>query len=204
MPGEARVAASNLRFHDPDNKFEKSFWGDCTNTFFEEQKHFVYARMMGIARSGRGFDAGGKRILDIGGGPVSMLLKADNLPLGMVCDPILYPDWVIARYAAKGIVFLNLPGEELRNFGWDEVWIYNVLQHTRDPARIIENAYKAAPVIRLFEWIDIPPHQGHPQMLTEAGLTKWLGSEGKTVALDESGCRGNSFSGVFERVLADV
>jgi hypothetical protein len=33
-----------------------------------------------------------------------------------------------------------------------------VLQHVESVERIINNAKRAAPVLRLFEWIDIPPH----------------------------------------------
>jgi hypothetical protein len=29
-------------------EFEKAYWGDCCNTFDEEGKHFVYAKLMGI------------------------------------------------------------------------------------------------------------------------------------------------------------
>jgi hypothetical protein len=143
------------------------------------------------------FDAGGRRILDIGGGPVSMLLKSFNLREGMVCDPIRYPDWTYERYRAKGIKCVQISGEDLDVVGWDEVWIYNVLQHCMDPERIVQNARKAAPLIRLFEWINFPPHPGHPQMLTESNLEKWLGSKGKVVELSEKGCYGMSFSGVF-------
>jgi len=92
-----------MKFHDPEHKFERNYWRDCTNTFMEEQKHFVQARLMGIKINGCSLDAMGKRILDIGGGPVSMLLKTQNLAFGMVCDPITYPAWVYERYRAKGI-----------------------------------------------------------------------------------------------------
>src|SRR5215469_535782 len=172
----ADLSTTNIKFHDPEHKFEKSYWGDCANTFLEEQKHYVQARYIGLEVKGYSFDAGGKRVLDIGGGPVSMLLKTVNLKEGMVCDPIRYPDWTLERYRAKGIKYMQISGEDIDTVGWDEVWIYNVLQHCMDPERIIANARKAGRVIRLFEWIDFPPHPGHPQMLTVANLEKWLGS----------------------------
>ena len=188
----------DLRFHDPEHEFEKSFWGDCTNTFGEDQKHYVYARFMGLRQNGFYFDVEGKRILDIGGGPTSMLLKTLNLSLGMVCDPIRYPDWVYARYIHKGVASVVMSGENLDTVGWDEVWIYNVLQHCVNPERIVQNARRAASVIRLFEWIDFPPHPGHPHMLTEANLSKWLGATGTVGQLNgEAGCRGKFFAGVF-------
>ena len=127
-----------------------------------------------------------------------MFLKTVNLSLGMVCDPIRYPDWVYARYIHKGVASVVMSGENLDTVGWDEVWIYNVLQHCVNPERIVQNARKAASVIRLFEWIDFPPHPGHPHMLTEANLSKWLGATGTVGQLNgESGCRGKFFAGVF-------
>jgi len=128
-----------------------------------------------------------------------MLLKAKNLALGMVCDPITYPSWVYERYRAKGILYLVQSGEDVDSYGWDEVWMYNVLQHCKDPKKIIENAKKAAPVLRIFEWIDFPPHQGHPQMLTASNMSSWLGAPGVVTKLSEPGLRGNTFSGVFTR-----
>lgn len=182
-----------------DLDFERGFWGDCTNTFGEDQKHFIYGNLMGLTGQYFSFDAGNKRILDIGGGPTSMLLKTYNLQAGLVCDPIDYPQWTKDRYAIKNIDVQVIPGEEVNESGWDEVWIYNVLQHTEDPQKIIDNAKKAAPVLRIFEWIDIPPHEGHPHMLTEENLNNWIGSVGETTILDgENGCYGRAYYGVFK------
>ena len=30
-----------------DLEFEQGFWGDCCNTFGEDQKHFIYGNLMG-------------------------------------------------------------------------------------------------------------------------------------------------------------
>jgi hypothetical protein len=180
-----------------DLRYEAAYWGDCTNTFDEEMKHFVYAKNMGIEQKHYSLDARHKRILDIGGGPVSMLLKTINLKAGKVVDPILYPAWIYGRYDIKNIQTDCLGGEDIDETGWDECWIYNCLQHVVDPGRIIANARRAAPVIRLFEWIDIPPHTGHPHMLTEAALTAWLGRSGEVGYFNTQGCFGRAFYGVF-------
>jgi hypothetical protein len=86
-----------------------------------ERKHLVQARLVGIKINGCSFDAMGKRILDIGGGPVSVLLKTQNLAFGMLCNPITYPAWVYERYRAKGIIYLVQSGDHVISFGWDEV-----------------------------------------------------------------------------------
>jgi hypothetical protein len=186
------------------NDFEKSFWGDCTNTKDEEDKQFVYANFMGLFSYliGNKFMLGGKRVVDIGGGPVSMMLKSEGLkPGSVVVDPLGYPDWVIARYNAKGISYIQARGEDecwVQDV-YDEAWIYNCLQHVDDPAKIIDNAFKSAPVLRIFEWIDFPAYEGHPQALTKDLMEKWVGKVGHTVTLSESGCFGNAFYGVFTR-----
>lgn len=187
--------------------FEAAYWGDCTNTFDEEQKHYVYARCMGLQRVGYSLNAGSKRVIDIGGGPVSMLLKCQNLlPRSRVVDPLArsYPSWVHGRYGAKEISLWNARGEDPEacaprpDAPFDEAWIYNCLQHTDDPAKIIENAKTAAPVLRLFEWVDIPPHEGHPHMLTRATLEKWIGQDGTVSDFAESGCYGRAFYGAWK------
>lgn len=177
--------------------FEIEYWGNCCNTFDEDQKHYMYARLMGLHQVHYSFDANNKSILDIGGGPTSMLLKTINLCKGKVVDPIKYPDWTIERYRMMNIdVDVNL-GENVNESGWDEVWIYNCLQHAEDPEKIINNAKSSAKILRFFEWIDIPAHDGHPHELTEQSLDKWIGQKGKTIQLAESGCYGKAYYGTF-------
>ena len=177
-----------------DYTFESNYWGDCCNTFDEDQKHYVYAKYMGLKRVGYSFDVAGARIIDIGGGPTSMLLKTINLaPRSLVVDPLMYPMWTYDRYSTKGIDSMICRGEDIYEEGFDEAWIYNCLQHTDDPDLIIKNALRAAKTIRLFEWVDIPPHDGHPQMITKKMLDDSIGSEGRLVDLAEAGCFGKAY-----------
>ena len=181
-----------------DLEFEKEFWGDCCNTFGEDQKHYIYGNLMGLTGSYFSYNVQGKRILDIGGGPTSMLLKTHNLKEGKVCDPIDYPQWTKDRYKFKNISVEVIGGEDVQESGWDEVWIYNVMQHSQDPEKIIKNALSASKVLRLFEWIDISPHEGHPHMLTQENLEKWIGQRGSVVELTgQNGCYGKCFYGTF-------
>ena len=202
-------------------KFESAFWGSCANTWHEELKQFVYAKYIGLTVSyykdpvfqqiGRaGFNLHGHSVLDIGGGPVSMLLKSYNFKRAVVVDPTRYPEWVYFRYDTARIESLQRRGEDIdlesriidlesqaSNRQFDEAWIYNVLQHSDDPEKIIRNARKASRTLRLFEWIDIPAHEGHPHMLTADKLRAWLDAPGSVVELNEQGCVGRAFYGVF-------
>jgi hypothetical protein len=155
------------------------------------------------------YHAHGRRILDIGGGPVSLLLKTAYATRAVVADPGTYPNWVMRRYEEVGIEYLKIAGEDCVATGeFDEVWIYNVLEHVMDPARVIQNALVAAPVLRLFEWIDPIPDDYHaslhPTHLSAAELDLWTGGRGTV----EPGLKlnptnnelpGTAYYGVFER-----
>lgn len=196
---------------EDDQKFEKEWWGDCINTFTEETKQLTYGYKMGLtcySNNGKWpcYNLEGKSVLDIGGGPTSMLLKCENRGRSKVADPCDYPSWVVNRYTEARIAYVKIQGEELlpgkkipgKIDKWDEVWIYNVLQHTEDPKRIIRNAKLLGKTIRIFEWLDIPAHEGHPQELKDYLLDMWLDGKGTTEWLNENGCYGRAYYGVFE------
>jgi len=160
--------------------FEADYWGNCCNTLDEDMKQYCYAGAMGIERSEHvySYKIHGKKILDIGGGPASILLKCYDHGKSKVVDPLEYPKWTVERYASNNIEYHQMNGEDITETDYDEVWIYNCLQHTIDPEKIIKAAKKAAPILRIFEWINIPAHDGHPQELKEDLLNKWIGSKG--------------------------
>lgn len=191
--------------HDDHQEWEAEWWGDCANTYSEEAKQTVYARHMGLTAISSGgqwpcYDIGGRNVLDIGGGPASMLLKTINRGEGCaVVDPCDYPEWVSERYGAAGIDHCRAPGEEPLDGEWDEVWIYNVLQHVEDPEQIIKNAQAVAEVVRIFEWVEAGVSIGHPHDLKASKLDEWLGGEGTVAELNEAGCVGRAYYGVFTR-----
>lgn len=161
---------------------EREWWEDCRNTYFEEEKQLKYAEKMGLRRipgpkTPYRFDMGGRSVLDIGGGPTSLLLKCDNVR-GIIVDPLEYPQWVYERYKLAGIEYKRGKGEDIDATGFDEVWLYNVLQHVEDPQRVIQNARKAGKVVRIFEWVDAQTNQCHIHKLDAASLDLWLGSKG--------------------------
>lgn len=189
--------------HERHQRFERSWWGDCGNTFGEECKQLSYANRMGLHGTqidGKGpfFRLGGRSVADLGGGPVSLLLKTVDAGRRLVVDPCDYPMWVRDRYAACGIRFEQKRAEDFRpRTGFDEVWIYNVLQHVIDPELIIQRARNAAKFIRIFEWIDIPPHEGHPHELNASTLDRWLSGHGSVEQMNENGCVGRAYYGSF-------
>lgn len=184
---------------------ERLWWGDCRSTFHEEQKQLVYARGMGLRADWDcghppAFEMGGAGVVDIGGGPVSLLLKCTNLGSSVVVDPCAYPEWVLSRYDFSGIDYLQIPGEDLSvKDAYDEAWIYNCLQHVEDPQLVVHNALRAAKYLRIFEWINIEPYEGHPQVLRETDLNRWVGGHGTIAYVNDSGAEGLAYYGVFGR-----
>lgn len=186
-------------------QFEKDYWGDCTNTYDEETKQLVYASRMGWNpnRQNPSLHVGGLSVVDFGGGPVSLLLKCKDFETAWIVDPCSYPAWVEARYAAHGIVYRQQKAEDFRRqYGhvFHECWIYNVLQHVEDPEAVIRSAQQAARIIRLFEWVEEPTSLGHPHELHVADLNNWLNGRGTTEQLQESGCSGLAYYGIFSCV----
>lgn len=182
-PAGAPSRSALLRDHAA---FERDFWGDCRNSYNEETKQLLYLREMGFQRkpdwrSPWWFDGEEKSYIDIGGGPASALLKFVNIARGMVVDPCSYPTWVRSRYDAAGIVWAQIAGEDMvPAINYDVALIYNCLQHVESPAQVLRQAISlvGASGLRMFEWINIPPHDGHPHMLTAAKLDEWSGRKG--------------------------
>lgn len=188
-----------------DQEWERQWHAECANSYWEETKQIVYARKMGIvAEKINGkypvYDLKGQSIIDVGAGPYSMLLKTVNGGGLCAVDPCDYPEWTVDRYRSKHIKVIKEAGEDFTGFFgkiYDEAWIYNCLQHTKNPNKIIKNMRSYSKIIRIFEWIEEPISIGHPQLLTEEKLNKWLGGVGKVEQLAESGCYGKAYYGVF-------
>lgn len=188
-----------------ETQWERSWWGTCVNSYMEEEKQLIYARKMGLnmyhdGKTPYNFSVKG-RILDIGGGPISILLKCPYAK-GTVIDPCDYPAWIAERYKCAGMDYIHGKGEDLPILssiqpGFDEVWIYNVLQHVENPKTICDNALEYGRIVRIFEWVDNGVSPGHPQNLHEAELNQWLKGIGKVEVLNTSICKGKCYCGIF-------
>jgi 2-polyprenyl-3-methyl-5-hydroxy-6-metoxy-1,4-benzoquinol methylase len=164
---------------------EAGFWGNCLNlnTWHEFVKQEMYGREMQLIAdygSNGEYDMQGKSVLDIGGGPVSMMLRCFNSPRLTVADPMDWPAAVRRRYLNYGIEFICCAGENLLEpliQPADEVWIYNVLQHVIDPKVVLMTArhyLKPGGRLRIFEWLNIPADDCHPHVLTSGLLSDGL------------------------------
>ncbi len=185
-------------------EWELAWWAGCANTFGEEAKQITYAHRMGLVNEPRDgkwpvYDLAGRSVLDLGGGPVSMLLKCVNRGDSVVVDPCPYPLWVRQRYTEAGIGVSEMEAEAFRDASFrDEAWCYNVLQHVQSPQAVIETAKSQAQVLRIFEWLETPAAPGHPHTLHADELNEWIGGTGQVGFVDENGAVGLAYWGVFE------
>lgn len=184
--------------------WEKWWWGDCVNTFGEEAKQIVYAHRMGLVNEPQAgkwpvYDLSGRSVIDLGGGPASMLLKCVNRPHALVVDPCPYPSWIRQRYAQAGIGYVQSEAEGYRDaFFRDEAWCYNVLQHVVDPEEVIATARAQAGMLRIFEWIETETNVGHPHTLHASELNDWIGAVGSVDFVNENGAVGLAYYGAFD------
>lgn len=189
-------------------EWEQNWHNNCVNSLNEELKQLVYAEKMGLTRKPTtktpyNFDLNGASILDIGGGAYSLLLKCVNFKESFVADPLMtkYPMWVRSRYDELGIYTGCLKGEDLSEEDleyFDECWIYNVLEHCEDPAKVADNARKLGKIVRVFEWVNVGISAGHIHTLTKENLDIWFGGEGKVEKVNKDGAVGTCWHGVFK------
>lgn len=166
------------------SEWERKWWYGCVNTFDEqlkqEQIYVPYMKLNQFAAHRKFFDLKGMSVLDMGGGPVSLLLRCYNFKRAVVVDPCDYPKWVTERYKQANIEYIKEMGEtaEFSGSKFDEVWIYNVLQHVQNSVKVIETAKKYGKKIRVFENLEIGIYKGHPHNLTREALDEAFGKEG--------------------------
>lgn len=200
-------------------KHEADYWGNCLGmrAWGEFVKQEMYGREMGLFDAygdGHGeLNLQGRSVLDVGGGPVSMTLRCINAGELTVVDPCEWPASAHRRYRNYGIEFIRASGEDLDQcrlpiLNYDEVWIYNVLQHVQDPAKIVKNAIdRLMPtgILRIFEWVWVPADACHPHVLTPENLTQWLNGcraiKTGCPRLTEYWCNANAFTGIFNPPL---
>lgn len=173
---------SHKHTHEEAQAEELAFWNTPGAELGEQFKQITYLRYLDMQFTHDGnspfvIDKTGLSILDVGGGPVSLLLKT-NAEMRCVVDPCEYPEWVIQRYAFNNINFWNIEGENIdEEQMFDEVWMYNVLQHTTDPQKIFNGIYESLKYggkLRFMDWVDTPTNVAHPISLNTTQIARMI------------------------------
>lgn len=132
----------------------------------EQHKRSLYAALLGINAA----SVKDKLVLDVAAGPSGLLLSfADLIKEGSVAlDPLTFGDEDEERYVAAGVTRVyekieKYPG----NAQFDEVWVYNGLQHVECISASLENIRQhARRAVRIFEYLHVPVDQLHLHELT--------------------------------------
>ena len=168
------------------NSCELDFWSLYANHVGEPIKQTFCAKYMGI-EFGQNYlyDLQGKSILEVGAGPEGLSLRCCN-GRRKIIDPLEYPRWVWDRYNYFGIETEQISAEDMQESGWDEVWILNTLQHVDDLVKAISKIKVSAKVLRIFDWLNIPADEGHPNILTKEILDNAFGINGVTTRVNHA------------------
>jgi 2-polyprenyl-3-methyl-5-hydroxy-6-metoxy-1,4-benzoquinol methylase len=158
---------SKERWEDA-NKAESAHWvkimsdKDLAN---KEDGYYRHAEVMYLNKN----NPAGISVIDIGGGPLSLTLH-HKLKDVTVVDPIAITDEYMDNYKVHNTQFVQALAEDfLANYVgkvYDEVWLYNCLQHTIDPEYILDNLYKIGRVLRISEPTNTPINTAHPHSFT--------------------------------------
>lgn len=185
-------------------KWEAEWHDTCINSYNEETKQYIYTRFMGLDEYKTnyygqiGWDFGEKSVLDVGCGPYSILMKS-KAKLKHGIDPCIYPFWVYNRYDAADVFIYRIPAEDfVADKVYDEVLIYNCLQHVINPKKIIDNVLACSKLVRIFEWVETGISDGHLHDLHANELDEWLGGKGKTNYIEIGPCVGPAYWGIFK------
>ena len=187
---------------------EADYWGDqyIGNENIKQELHFqkTYALYMGLGKVQFDNFLEDKDIIDIGGGPVSMLLKRKKNSTGksVVIDPLPLNLPTIERYLENKIFYWPAQAETvlplLGNQAYDEAWIYNCLAHVVDPVKVLKEAKRICKRLRIFEVLHTGTDYMHPWTFTREFFDNILGEGGSTMILsEEGGVRGEAFFGQF-------
>lgn len=163
------------------NEAEKRSWQAVLNSEEETRNTDLFSRHAPVMRL---LEYTENTVVDIGGGPISLLLHFYNRPSCTVVDPIDFDKKWIDNYNTNKIVYVKSMAEDyLVNFcgsKFDEVWMYNCLQHVQDPIFILENLYKLAPVLRISEPCNTPVDLWHPHTFTP----EWYYDKLSSISID--------------------
>lgn len=146
----------------------------------EERKFHTMSRMEGVAHYSSTYyqyfkllgidkDLRGKCVAEVGPADFPALMMCTGVGQSFIVEPM--PSKILQTFQ---IPIVTQMAEDVDFSGCDEVWLLNVLQHTLDPGKIVENVKKAK-VVRFFEPINYGVDACHLHNLTMEMFEGWFG-----------------------------
>lgn len=116
-------------------------------------------------------DQEGKSIAEIGCGQFPAVMFCKNVLSAIVFEPLFEPP----PECGVNIFWNRSAFEDFEyHFGVNECWLFNVLQHVRDPEAVIAKAKEAARTVRFFEPVDYPTCVYHPHTFSQGDFERWF------------------------------
>ena len=84
-------------------------------------------------------------------------------------------------FESDGIEVLQVRGEDVDSTPFDEVWLYNVLQHVQNYKKVIEKCFECGRLIRVFEWVYTGIDGAHLNTFTPEQYDDLFKTEGSVV-----------------------
>lgn len=111
----------------------------------------------------------GKKVAEIGPADFPALAYCEGTENSLIVEPM--PSDILESFKIPIVCY---PAEDMDFSDFDEVWIFNVLQHVIDPGKIVDNAKKAK-CVRFFEPINFGTDECHLHNLTMEMFVEWFG-----------------------------
>lgn len=185
-----------LQAHEDENDYWKTLLQD-PKRIEGEDAFYRYAPVLGLDTD----NVNGKQIIDIGGGPLSILYHFD-CPYSDIVDPLVIPEEFKHRYIERKLFYIQRKAEDfIQDFlgdPFDEVWMYNCLLHVQDPKYILYNLSSIARVLRIGEPMGTGINTAHPHTFTVEQMTEWLMDISKSQRFLSRQYDYLYFGGVFE------
>lgn len=161
------------------NEIESNYWGIFTAELMTLKHQELYIDALNIRSDyfdviDNSLNFSDKKILDVGGGPASLLLRTNNtkgnchdgIIEGVIIDPVIITEHQLDRYKYFNLNFINDKGENIDLYyndknHFDETIIYNCLQHVENPIEILDKITHISKRIRLSEPINASTDEAH-------------------------------------------
>ena len=146
---------------------ERCFHNEDYDTGYRHyaESYEQYFKYLGIDRN-----CEGEQIIEIGPADFPALAYCYNTEQCKIIEPM--PSEYLKRF---GIEIIEEMAEDVK-YEATEVWLFNVLQHTLNPEKIVRRAKQQSQCIRYFEPIDYGVDECHLWNLTEKMFKEWFGN----------------------------
>jgi len=130
---------------------------------------------------GMEFNQHGKVIAEVGCGPYPAVSFCTDV-MSVIYEPLSYDS---LKDFAKSMLWHHNAYENLDPQTVDETWLFNCLQHVRDPELVVMLAKGSSSVVRFFEPIDFGVSEPHPHTFSIDDFCRWFGEANRFVGGSE-------------------